>query len=261
MKFILKIFKYELNNVIRSRWVIFYSIFFLAVSYALFSFTGDSSKAILSLMDITIIIIPLVSVIFGTIYLYNSREFIEMMLCQPIDRRSLFFGVYLGTAFPLAGAFALGTILPFIFFGSLNQLGLLLLLLIIGVTLTFIFLSISFLISVRNDDKVKGLGFSILVWLFLSIIYDGIILFITYYFQDYPLEKPVLFLSLLNPVDLGRIIFLLKFDISALMGYTGAVFQKFFGTDSGTGISSLFLILWIFVPLFLSLYSFKRKDF
>jgi len=261
MKFILKIFKYELNNIVRSRWIIFYAIFFLAVSYALFSFTGDGSKAILSLMDITIIIIPLISVIFGTIYLYNSREFMEMMLCQPIDRRSLFFGVYLGTGVPLAGAFAFGTILPFIFFGSFNQLGLLLLLIVIGIILTFIFLSISFLISVRNDDKVKGLGFSILVWLFLAIIYDGIVLFVTYFFQDYPLEKPMLVLSLLNPVDLGRIMFLLKFDISALMGYTGAVFQKFFGTDFGIGISSLCLVLWIFIPLFLSLNCFKRKNF
>jgi hypothetical protein len=43
----------------------------------------------------------------------------------------------------------------------------------------------------------------------------------------------MIILSALNPIDLGRILFLMKFDIAALMGYTGAVFQRFFGSGLG----------------------------
>ncbi len=262
MKLINKIFRYELSNVLRSKWIIFYTLFFLVVSYSLFAFTGNNSKAILSLMNIVIIIIPLVSIIFGTMYLYNSREFVEMMLCQPIDRKSLFFGIYSGTAVPLSLSFVSGVIIPFLLRGNVqNQFGLLMLLLITGVLLTFIFTSVSFLISLKNNDKVKGLGFSILIWLLMSIIYDSIILLVIYIFQDYPVENSVIVLSLINPVDLGRIFFLLKFDISALMGYTGAVFQKFFGNTAGIIVSFISLILWIILPQFFAFRNFKRKDF
>ena len=43
-------------------------------------------------------------------------------------------------------------------------------------------------------------------------------------FADYPIERPMLGLMLANPVDLARVVLLLRFDVSALMGYTGAVF-------------------------------------
>ena len=71
----------------------------------------------------------------------------------------------------------------------------------------------------------------------------------------------MIILSALNPIDLGRILFLMKFDIAALMGYTGAVFQRFFGSELGVIISVFCLLVWIIVPFFLSSRFFKKKDF
>jgi len=70
----------------------------------------------------------------------------------------------------------------------------------------------------------------------------------------------MVFLSFLNPIDLGRIQILLQMDISALMGYTGAVFREFFGTTLGVIISFIGLACWIIVPLIISLKKFKKKD-
>jgi Cu-processing system permease protein len=64
----------------------------------------------------------------------------------------------------------------------------------------------------------------------------------------------------LNPVDLGRILILLKMDVSAMMGYTGAIFKIFFGTATGMTITSAVLFAWISLPLLLSLRQFDRKD-
>ena len=80
-------------------------------------------------------------------------------------------------------------------------------------------------------------------------------------FADYPLEQPMIALMLLNPVDLARVLLLLTFDISALMGYTGAVFEQFFGSLLGVGISTAALTLWVGVPLWLGWRFFKKKDF
>jgi Cu-processing system permease protein len=95
----------------------------------------------------------------------------------------------------------------------------------------------------------------------MTLIYDGIILFIIIYFREYPLEQPVLALSILNPVDIARIFVILKLDIAALLGYTGAIFQKFFDTKLGQIVSFSVMILWVLVPLLLGLFKFNRKDF
>jgi Cu-processing system permease protein len=262
MKLVKKILRYEIHNTIRSKWIIFYAFFFFVVGYSLFAFSGDVNKAYISLMNIVLIVIPLVSLIFGSIYLYNSREFVEMMLSQPIDRRSLFLGIYFGTSIPLSLAYSIGMFLPFILFGKVNQQfeGVLFLLLL-GIALTFVFTAIAFLITVLQDDKAKGLGFSILIWLILTVIYDGLVLLVVYYFEDYPLEKVMIALSLINPIDLARILFLIEFNFSALMGYTGAVFQNFFGSFFGVLLSAFFLVFWIILPLFFSTKSFLKKDF
>jgi len=64
----------------------------------------------------------------------------------------------------------------------------------------------------------------------------------------------------LNPIDLGRILILLQLDISALMGYTGAIFKDFFGSKLGATIAAFVLVLWAVLPLLWSLRKFNAKD-
>ena len=262
MKLISKIIKFELNNTMRSKWVIVYSVFFLVLTYLLFNFERDADKAALSLMNIVLLVIPLISIIYGTMYVYNSIDYIQMVLCQPIDRKSLFVGLFLGNSIPLALGFLSGTLLGVILNGiSFVKVFPLLILIILGVVLTFIFTSIAFLTALKFNDKARGLGASILIWLMLAVVYDGMVLFIIYIFREYPIENFVIVLSLLNPIDLGRIFFILDFNISALMGYTGAIFQKFFGSTFGSLISISVMLIWFIIPLLFGLKNFNKKDF
>ena len=129
-----------------------------------------------------------------------------------------------------------------------------------GLFLTIVFVSIAMLSASFTRDKAKGIGLSIFIWLYLSLIFDALVLFLLFQFQDYPLERVMVLLSFLNPIDLSRVQMLLQIDISALMGYTGAIFREFFGNFTGIVISFLGLFLWIIVPLFISLKKFEKKD-
>jgi Cu-processing system permease protein len=129
-----------------------------------------------------------------------------------------------------------------------------------GVLLTIIFVAIAMFAAVITRDKAKGIGISIFLWLFFALLFDGIILFILFQFQDYPLEKFMIIASACNPIDLSRIMILLKMDISALMGFTGAVFRDFFGSQSGFVIAIGILLSWIIIVFWLSLRKFDRKD-
>lgn len=259
MNTLLKIMKYQLHDLLRSKWVIFYALIFFLLTDGLFRFGGDSSQVILSLMNIVLFIIPIVSIIFSSIYFYNSREFIELLLSQPIARSTLYSGLLLGVALPQSLVFLIGVGVPFLYHASIS--GSFLILVLTGIFLTWIFTGIAFLIASRNEQRVRGIGLSIVIWLATAVLYDGLILFILFALREYPLEKMVLVLSLANPIDLGRILMLLQFDIAALMGYTGAVFSKFYGSILGTFIVIFALCLWTGVPAWLGYRTFTRKDF
>jgi Cu-processing system permease protein len=258
-----KVIKYELSDIIRSKWVLAYMIFFLGLTESLFRLGGSSTQVMLSLTNAILILIPLVCLVFGTMYIYTARPFIELMLAQPLKRQSLFTGLYLGLTLPLTLGFILGIAVPFAFHGvtfSVSQKPLIMILLT-GTLLTFIFNALALLIAVRMEDKVKALGLSIFIWLFFTVIYDGLVLATVQYYGDYPLEKPIIAMTLLNPVDLARVLLLLQFDISALMGYTGALFEQFFGSLLGIVVSLTAMTIWIIVPFLLGRRLFQKKDF
>lgn len=258
-----KIFKYSFFDLIRGRWSISYFIFYLATTIVLFSFSNDISMVIISLLNIIIILVPLVAIVFGTIYFYNSKEFTELLLAQPIKRSHIFIGQFFGIAVSLSLAMLLGIGLPFIYYGLFISSEILnfIVVLITGTCLNFIFVALAFIIALKNNNKIKGFGFATLMWLFLAVLYDGIFLLILIVFNNYPLEKLALGLTLLNPIDLSRILIILKLDVSALMGYTGAVFNSFFGNIGGITISALSLLIWIIVPISAIIKISGRKDF
>ncbi len=247
----------------RSRWSYVYFTFYLLLGIILLFLNNDLSKAVITLMNIIIVLVPLIGTIFGVMYYYNSKEFTELLLAQPLKRTTIFLGQYLGVALSLCMSLILGLGLPFVFYGLFksNAIWDFSLLLITGAFLTFIFTALAFNIALSNENKIKGFGYAILLWLFLAIIYDGIFLMSLILFEDYPLDKLSLIGTMLNPIDLSRTLILLKLDISALLGYTGAVFKQFFGTNYGLTISFIMLIVWIILPLMRIGYKSKRKDF
>ena len=262
MRLVGQIALFSIRDVSRNRWGLLYSAFFAAVTVGLFQFQVHGEKVAASLIGLSLLLIPLVCVLFGTMYFYNSREFIELILTQPISRKTVYLGMYVGLASTLIIGFLLGVGLPFAFFGAgdTTQMTSFALLLVIGSFLTVIFLALSFLVAAVFDDRGKGLATSLAAWLFTALLYDGLVLLAATAFSDYPLEKPLLIMSLANPIDLARVTLLVHTDMAALMGYTGAVFNWFFGTSMGVTIALVSLSLWTAVPLLLGLTRFSRKD-
>lgn len=259
----LKILKYSFYDLMRSRWSYVYFAFYLLLGVVLLFLNNDLSKAVITLMNVIIVLVPLIGTIFGVMYYYNSKEFTELLLAQPLKRSSIFLGQYLGVALSLSMSLILGLGIPFILYGLFqsNVIWDFSLLLITGTFLTFIFTALSVNIALSNENKIKGFGYAILLWLFLAVIYDGLFLMSLIIFEDYPLDKLSLFGTMLNPIDLSRTLILLKLDISALLGYTGAVFKKFFGTNFGLIISLITLSIWVILPVLRIIYKSKKKDF
>lgn len=252
-----KIIKYVIIDILRNKIVMAYTAFLLLISISIFNLEDNSAKGLLSLLNIILIIVPLVSLLFPAIYVYNSSEFLELLVSQPLKRTTIWLSLFTGLAASMVFAFFVGAGIPILLYES-TATGFMML--ATGLLLSVIFVAIAMLAAVRARDKAKGIGVVILLWLYFSIIFDGIILFVLFQFADYPLEKLMVAATAFNPIDLSRILILLKMDVSALMGYTGAIFKDFFGTQPGLVISFLVLVTWVFIPTWLSLRKFKHKD-
>ena len=227
----IKILKYSFYDLIRSRWSYVYLAFYLLLGIILLFLNNDLSKAVITLMNVIIILVPLIGTIFGVMYYYNSKEFTELLLAQPLKRSTIFLGQYFGLALSLMLSLVVGLGIPFLFYGLLNSNAIwdFSLLLVTGAFLTFIFTALSYIIGLSNENKIKGFGYAILLWIFFAVIYDGVFLLSLIVFEDYPLDKLSIIGCMLNPIDLSRTLILLKLDISALFGYTGLFLKNFLG--------------------------------
>jgi Cu-processing system permease protein len=218
---------------------------------------SNASKGLLSLLNLTLLFVPIISILFATIYFFNSIEFIELLLAQPIKRTTMLVSEYAGVALSLSMAYLLGIGVPLLL-QSTGAAGIMLI--VSGVLLTLIFTAFALLIFVLFKDKTKGIGAAIIIALFFTLLFDGLLLGFIYSFGDYPIEKPILGLISLNPVDLARILVLLKLDVAVLMGYSGAHFKKFLGSATGSIYTVFCMLFWVVVPALLSVRIFKKKD-
>jgi Cu-processing system permease protein len=58
-----------MRDVGRRRWLIFYVLFSIVLTDALFRLGGSGGRAVLSLSNVVLGLVPLVSIVFGTMYL------------------------------------------------------------------------------------------------------------------------------------------------------------------------------------------------
>ena len=260
---ILKIVRYVLLDVMRNRWVLGYAVFFFALTDVLLRLGGSGPRALLSLLNVVVLLIPLVTIVFGTIYWHGAREFNELLLSQPVERSTLFHGLFAGLVLPLSAAFMVGVSIPLALHQAVDgeTAPLLGMMLVAGVALTAVFGALAVLIGGLVDDRLKGLGIALGVWVLLTVAYDGLVLWVAMAYQDYPIEGAMLALTFANPVDLARVLLIMRFDESALMGYTGAVVQRLLGGSLGALAAAGGLMVWTIVPGLFALRAFRRRDF
>lgn len=252
-----RIVKFIILDILKNKIILFYTVLLSILSWSVFSLEDNNTKGLLSLLNVVLLTVPLFAIVFSTIYLYNSAEFIELLLSQPIRRSKIWSSLFLGLTLSLLLAYFIGAGIPILIY-SPPDVGFMML--IVGFFVSTVFVSLAFLASIITRDKAKGIGISILLWLFFTLLFDGLILFMMFQLVEYPIEKMMVVFTAFNPVDLSRILILLHLDVSVMLGYTGAVFKDLFGTKMGLFFAFIVLLLWVIVPFYISLIKFKNKD-
>lgn len=73
----------------------------------------------------------------------------------------------------------------------------------ICVGLMVIFITIAFLACAITHDKSKGIGVSVMLWLYFALLFDGLVLFLLFQFADYPIEHFMIGIAMLSPIEMA----------------------------------------------------------
>ena len=254
---------FEFYENIRNKWLLIYGLSFLLFSgFITYIGTANPLQASASLLNLVLLLVPLFSLVFGSISFSESLSFHNVLVALPVSRRAIYIGKWIGLSSGLSVSFLIGMGMGSLIQFNVADIGFAeyALLMGLGIMLTLIFLSLSFYIAVVIGRRELIFGWMLLLWFFFFIFYDVAVIGMVLVFGDYPLEMPMLALVLSNPIDLSRVLFLSRLDLSAMMGYAGAVFQIYLGHSAGLFIGGFSLFLWMMIPLWLGMRRFEKKD-
>ncbi|MFN7065989.1 MAG: NosY protein [Aquificaceae bacterium] len=252
-----KLVKYELYDLFKSKWVVGLFAFYLLTAFILLYFGKDYTKVLISHNNLSLITLPLFSLLLSALYFYNNRNFIEFVLTQPVRRLTLLLSIFISLSLSLSLSYLFSSLLPFYHFFGFDLAYLRVLLL--TTLLVPLFVSLGLFLALLERDRLKGIGYILLIWLFFSALYDSILLYFTLVLSDYPIDTFIITLTLMNPIDLIRLYLLMETGLHEVIGFVGRWLMRYF--IYLFPFSLLLSIFYSFLFLMLSVLIFKRKDF
>jgi len=232
----------DINESLRSRWFIIYTLIFGGIVVALFitgltesrvmGFTG-LSRTLVTYLQITMAILPVFVLLTTVRSVAGDREagIFEYLLSLPVGLASWYWGKILGrfvvVFLPVFLAMMLAVVWA-MFKGAEIPWGQVLFYTLMLLVLAWCFLGIGMLISslARSADVAQGAAF--IIWLVLLLFLDLILLGIM--IQNGSTSETVVLIALLNPLQVFRTGAMMLFDPQlVLLGPSAWVILDTFG--------------------------------
>ncbi len=264
----------ELRDGLRNRWIAAAIVVLGTLALAL-SMLGSAPTgavkasaldiSVISLASLSVYLIPLIALMlsFDALVGEFERGTMMLLLTYPVTRWQVIMGKFLGHVLILFIAILFGyggaiLIMTLLTGGSLEGWQAYVSMMASSLLLGAVFIALGYLVSVLVRERATAAGAAIGLWLIFVVLYD-LVLFGVLLIDEGQLIGQQLFsmLMLVSPTDTYRILNLSMFDaVSQAAGIAGVA--------SGSGLSSVLLLgvmmLWVIVPLAVTLLVFQRRE-
>ncbi len=270
---VLLIAKQEFTINRRNKWVtsfagVFALITFLVAYFGMVTsgYAGfqDFTRTSASIINLAGFIVPLFALLLGVFSFLSNKDYIDILVTEPVSRQQIILGKYIGLLITLIAATLIGFGLPGVVMALvIGAEGALMYCLIVALSLISgaIFLGLSLLIALITHRQQIALGVAVALWIFFELFYGLIVLGTTLYFSPTLLKSFLLFGLFGNPIDLSRVLSLLIIGGPHFFGPAGATLVKMTGSSIVAGFwGALGLLLWIILPGFLTVRIFSKQN-
>jgi Cu-processing system permease protein len=264
---------HELRIHSRNKWTLIFAPVFavlaLAVSYfglvteAVVGFQGFMRTSA-SLLNLALYLVPMVSLMVGTLSFTGEKGASELLYSQPVARTEVLIGKLLGALVSVVSAILFGFSLSGLVIAiQVGTPGLSRYLAFVGFALLLaaVFLCLGAMMALLSGTRVKSLGYSLFVWFFFVLLYDLLAMGLAFLLKERTANLWI-FLSLFgNPVDLARVGSLIALGDQTAFGYAGAALVKFLGGPAASNVLVIgALFVWIAVPTLVASVTLNKRD-
>jgi len=264
----------EVRDGLRNRWIAAAIILLgtLAVALSLLGSapTGsvrvsDLDITVISLSSLSVYLIPLIALMlsFDALVGEFERGTMMLLLTYPLQRWQVIMGKFLGHLIILfiaiftgyGGAILLMTLLTG---GGTEGWQAYVAMMASSLLLGSVFIALGYLVSILVRERATAAGSAIGLWLCFVVLYD-LILFGALLVDEGQLIGQKLFtiLMLISPTDSYRILNLSMFEgVSQAAGIAGIASEAGMNSSVMIGV----MLLWVVVPLIMTLYVFQKRE-
>jgi Cu-processing system permease protein len=257
----------------RNRWVVSFACLFAALTLMVayfgmvtsgYSGFQDFARTAASLVNLGGFLVPLFALLLGVFSFLTNREYLEIIVTQPIPRSRVLLGKYVGLVLTVLTASAVGFGAPGVVIAlviGVEGAQRYLLVVAYSLLLAVVFSGLSVLIALVSRRRQIALGIAMAVWVFYELLYGVLMLATTLYLPPGVLKTTLLAGLLGNPVDIVRVLSLLQVGGPHLFGPAGATLVKLTGSAAtASALGLLALAAWVVVPVLLAMRVFERQN-
>jgi Cu-processing system permease protein len=266
------IYRKEIRDAVRSRWLLAFAITFAVVATLIAYVQGQGgsiggqglNRTTASLINLGLMLVPLLALLLGGASISGERErgTLNTLLSQPITATEILLGKYFGLTAALwmavgLGFGAAGILLAFL--GITAGFGAYVGFVLLSAVLASAMLGVGMLVSVLSDSRLKAIAIAVLAWFVLVIAYDlgaiGMALALT------PSGKTIFIAVLANPVECVRILAVMGIERDLdVLGPLGAYLSDTLGRSGAIAFLATAITAWTVIPVALAAWLFGQQD-
>lgn len=262
---------WELRGAARSRWVLACALLYTAAAVMLtlaglrslraLGITGVGA-ALDGLLNLGVLLPPLAGLLLGAGAVSGARErgVLAMMASQPVERRSIGWGMMLGLTGAVWVAVVVGlglvsvVLAPAATVGDLAAVGV-----VVGATLVAgtVGVSLGLAISSLTRSRSQATLAAAVVWFIAALGIDLLLAGLAPGLRLGP--SGLLWAVMVNPLEAIRLLAMMILD-SGSLGPFGAYLMHRFGTGGGYLVLGAIVAVWTIVPMLVTGRALRRRD-
>jgi len=263
----------ELRVNSRNKWTLgfagIFAVLALTISYFGMVTAGEVgfqgfTRTSASLLNLVLYLVPMVALTMSAVSFTGEKGASELLFSQPVTRTEILIGKIGG----LFGAMAAATCFGFglagcVIAANTGGEGSVAFLIFAGYSLllALVFLVIGALVAAACESKAKALGNALFAWFFFVLLYDLLVIGVTFVLKEHTANQ-FIFLSLFgNPVGMARVGSLMALGDPSMFGAAGAALVKFLGGQArATAILLAGLASWVAIPTAAAAHLLNRQE-
>ncbi len=266
---------FELGLARKNRWIAGFAGLFAVLSAlllyaAVYTFSGTGhegfSREVSSLMNLSLYLIPIISLLLGSVSVAGDRSDGLLLLLRSLPIRSSAYlcGKFTGLSVSLTVSICLGYGAGGLLFSLItgeSDIVLFSLFLLFSLLLAYVYMALGCLIGSLVNSRITAIFSSLVVWFFSVLLYGMLIVVILPLIPARIVAVSAMVLISLNPADLLRVVFVMA------MGDGGIYGPLFYPWSAGMKDFYCFLLtvagillLWLGLPLGLGQRFLERRE-